>query len=311
MQELFIAVRARKRYYYTYNEGILSVERVSRKPNCLKERYMKVAYLGRKGTFSEISVLDFYRGQDAEAVSFPSFASMFSALENGDVDRAMFPVENTTTGLITRAYDLFQYHSVYAVGEVNVPVRDNLICLPGAVLSDIKEVYSHPEALLQCSRFLSENPQIKTVLFTDTASSVEHIKKLGDPSKAAIAALRAAEVYDLPVLMKNIQNNDSNMTRFLCVSASPDYPDNANKVSIMLTLKHDPGSLCHALAIFSAKNLNVLHLESRPIPGKVFEYCFYIDFTGDLKDPDVAEVIRRLEYDSLDLRIFGNYKAAR
>lgn len=270
---------------------------------------MKVAYLGAPGTFSEMAVLEYFKGR-AEAVSFSDFPSMFKAAEDGSVDFAVVPVENTTTGIISRTYDLFQHYDIFAVGEVNVPVKDSLIALPGTEFLDITEAYSHPEAILQCSEFFKKYPQIRPVAFSDTAKSVEHIKELGDKSKAAIASSRAAEFFGLPILLADIQDSDLNMTRFLCITNKKDVPDGANKISIMMTLKHAPGALYNALGIFAAKNLNVIKLESRPIPGRPFEYCFYLDFEGNLSDPEVAEALRRLEYDSAQMKVLGNYKAA-
>lgn len=270
---------------------------------------MNVAYQGAAGAFSELAALRFFKDQKPETIGFSDFPSMFQAVESGAVDYGMFPVENTTTGLITRTYDLFQFHQVFAIGEIKVPIRQNLISLPGVTLNEIREVYSHPEALSQCSRFFAAHPAIRQVVYEDTALSVKYIRDLNDPSKAAIASSRAAEVYGLPILIPAAQDDGGNTTRFLCLTREKRFDPQADKISIRLVLQHDPGALYHTLGVFASKRINVLLVESRPIPGKQFEYCFYLDFEGNLNDPDVAEVLRRLEYDSLSLQLIGNYRA--
>ena len=271
---------------------------------------MRVGYQGVHGAFSEMACLTFFQGKPFEEVCYSDFISMFEAVSSGFLDYALFPVENTTTGLISRTYDHFQEYHLHVVGEINIPIIQNLITLPESTLEDIKEVYSHPEALLQCQKFFDAHPDIKAIAYEDTALSVEYIRTLNDPSKAAIASERAAQYYGMKILIPSLQENVSNMTRFLCVSSKEERVEDANKISIRLVLKHIPGALYSALGLFAMKNINVVKLESRPIVGKLFEYCFYIDFEGNLNDPDVVETLRRLKYDSLDLQVFGNYKAA-
>ena len=271
---------------------------------------MKIGYQGVNGAFSQMAVREFFSGKDYEDIGYSDFVSMFSDVESGKLDYALFPVENTTTGIIARTYDYFQFYKVHAIGEVNVPIIQNLIGIKGCNFSDIREVYSHPEAISQCQGLFRDHPQMKPVVYEDTAMAVRYVKECNDPSKAAIASSLAADIYDMKIIRENVEDNDANMTRFLCVSNKEEYPEDSNKISIMIVLKHVPGALYNALGIFASKNVNVLRLESRPIRGKVFEYCFYLDFEGNLNDPDVNEVLRRLRYDCLDLKVFGAYKAA-
>lgn len=271
---------------------------------------MKVGYQGVHGAFSEMACLLYFKDQAFEQVCFKDFISMFEAVAAQKIDYALFPVENTTTGLISRTYDYFQKYDVHVVGEINVPIIQNLIVLPNTKLEEIREVYSHPEALSQCANFFQKHRGMKEVAYEDTALAVEYIKQCKDPSKAAIASSRAAEYYGMEILQPSVQENDFNMTRFLCVTKEEEIVEGANKISIRMVLPHVPGALYSALGLFASKNINVVKLESRPIIGKLFEYCFYVDFMGNREDPDVKETLRRLEYDSLDLQIFGNYKAA-
>lgn len=245
-----------------------------------------------------------------EEVCYSEFVDMLRDLDLGTIDYAMFPVENTTTGIIARTYDYFQYYNVHAVGEVVVPIRECLIALPGTSIDEIRSVYSHPEALSQCNGMFKRYPQMKPVVYEDTALSVAYIRDAGDPHKAALASDLAAEIYGMEIIERDAQDNDANMTRFLCLSGRPEYPANADKVSIRMVTSHSPGSLYKALGIFASLDINVLKLESRPIIGKLFEYCFYLDFAGNLHDRNVREALRRLEFDCRELNIFGNYKSS-
>lgn len=271
---------------------------------------MRVGYQGVSGAFSETAVKEFFKGKDYEDVGYSDFISMFRDVESGALDYAMFPVENTTTGIIARTYDHFQSHNVHIVGEVVVPIKECLIGNPGTKIEDITEVYSHPEALKQCEELFQTYPKMTPHAHEDTALSVSYIKDLGDKTKAALASELAAETYDMEILIPHVQDNDVNMTRFVCVTNKDEYPEDADKVSIRMVTAHTPGALFNALGIFASLRINVLKLESRPIFGRVFEYCFYLDFAGNLKDPDVEEALRRLNYDCSELHVFGNYKAA-
>ena len=280
---------------------------------------MKIGYQGVRGSFSEAAI-KLYFEQEAddievkqlkyETVGYSDFITMLQDVDSGKLECAFFPVENTTTGIIARTYDYFQYYNVYAIAEMVERIRQNLIVIPGTKLEEIKTVYSHPEALAQCSSFFRNNPGIKSVVYEDTALAVEYVKNCGDRSKAAIASELAAELNDMEILIRSVQNNNSNMTRFLVISSNNEYHPEADKVSIYFVTRHIPGALCHVLNIFASFGINVLKLESRPIVGKAFEYCFYLDFTGNLNDPDVAEALRRLKYDCLELIILGNYKTS-
>ena len=218
-------------------------------------------------------------------------------------------MENTTTGIISRTYDLFQDYQVYAVGEIVIPIRQDLIALKGTKTEQIREVYSHPEALSQCEGLFRKYPYMNPIVYEDTALSVKYVKESDERHKAAIASDLAAAIYDMEILIEDVNDNDVNMTRFLVTGNKEEYSKDADKVSLRMVLSHTPGALYHALGIFASKNINVVKLESRPIFGKLFEYCFYLDFSGNLNDPDVKEVLRRLEYDCHDLKVFGSYKA--
>ena len=271
---------------------------------------MKVGYQGVSGAFSEAAVKTYFRDTEYEDIGYSSFITLFEDVENGVLDYALLPVENTTTGIIARVYDHFQHHNVHMTGEVVIPIRECLIANPGTKLEEITEVYSHPEALAQCQALFTRYPDMKPHAHEDTALSVSYIRDTGDRSKAALASELAAETYGMEILLPDVQDSNVNMTRFVCISNKEEYPEDADKISIRMVTSHTPGALFNVLGVFASLRINVLKLESRPIFGRVFEYCFYLDFAGNLNDPDTQEALRRLRYDCVELNVFGNYKAA-
>ncbi len=270
---------------------------------------IKVGYQGNHGTFSEIAVMRYFKDVEIEQKNYKNFVEIMEACDKGELDYAMIPVENTTTGIIARTYDLFKDYNVHAIGEMVVKIEEDLIVVPGTKLEDIKEVYSHPEALSQCEKFFLAHDEILAISHQDTAASVEYIKQLNDKSKAALASSRAAEYYEMESLMKCVQDSDTNMTRFLCITSKDEQPQDGNKVSIMLVLNHEPGSLYHAMEVLSAMSINIMKLESRPIVGQPFHYCFYIDFVGNILDPKVQIVLDEIRSRCFELRVLGCYQA--
>ena len=233
---------------------------------------MLVGYQGAPGAFSETAVKTFFEGREFESKGYSDFISMLGDTESGVLDYAMFPVENTTTGVIARTYDHFKDYKIHAVGEAIVPIHECLIASPGVSIEDVEEVYSHPEAISQCSGLFAKYPKMKPVAFEDTALAVSHIRETGSKNKAALASALAAETYGMNVLIPKVQDNSNNMTRFLCMTAKDEKAEGADKVSIRLVTKHTPGSLYNALGVMASLNINVLKLESRPIFGRAFEY---------------------------------------
>ncbi len=272
---------------------------------------VKVGYQGKHGTFSEIAVLEYFKDQDIEPIGFTNFKDIFNACDHKEIDYALLPVENTTTGIISRTYDLFKYHEVFAIGEINIPIREDLIVVPGTKLEEIEEVYSHPEALSQCTKFFSEHSKIQAIAYQDTAKSVEYIKECNTHTKAALGSKRAAEYYHMESLLSSVQDSNSNITRFLCVTRDHTVLSGANKTSLMLILKHQPGELYHILGILAKYNINLLKLESRPIPNQIFHYCFYIDFEGNINDPATQDCLRVIKEHSEQVQVLGCYKAAK
>lgn len=276
-----------------------------------KKTMKKAGYQGDHGTFSEIAARTWFHTEEIENIGYPNFVSIMEDIESRKLDYAVLPVENTTTGIIARTYDLFQNYHMWAIGEINVPINHNLIAFSDTKVEEIRKVYSHPEALSQCTDFFAKYPDIQQVPYQDTAKSVEFVKESNDHTLAALGSWRAAEYYDMKILAENVQNTSNNMTRFLVIQRDEEPASKeADKVSLMCVLKHTPGSLYNALGILAKRGINIVKLESRPIAGHLFDYMFYIDISGNLKNKDVKAAMKELELKCVRFRIFGNYKSA-
>ena len=233
---------------------------------------------------------------------------MFAALERGEADYAVLPVENSSTGSIRQVYDLLAQYSYYVVGECQVEVRHCLMALPGVKLEDIKTVYSHEQGLMQSEKYLDGHRDWKRVPTLDTAGAAKEVARLGDPAAAAIGPGRAAEIYGLHILAEGVNHNAMNHTRFVVVSPVMELRPERNKISAMFRLPHQSGTLHEVLTVFAVQGLNLLKVESRPIPGRGWEYLFFLEFTGDLMAPEMDGVIHELGQLSAQFRILGNFR---
>ena len=266
-----------------------------------------VAYQGEPGCYSEEAAVGYF-GRNVASVGKLWFNDVFAALERREADYAVLPVENSSTGSIRQVYDLLAQYRYYVVGEWQVKVAHCLMALPGTELSGIKTVYSHEQGLMQCEKYLDRHREWKRVPTLDTAGSAKLVRETGDPSGAAICSRRAAELYGLHILAEEVNDNSANYTRFAVVSPAPELRPGRNKISAMFRLPHQSGSLHEILTIFAVYGLNLLKLESRPIPGRGWEYLFFLDFTGDLSQQGMDGVLRELSQLAAEFRILGNYR---
>ncbi len=268
----------------------------------------RVAYQGEPGAFSEVASMGFF-GEGAKTIGMYQFEDPFLALHNGEADYAVLPIENSSTGAIRQVYDLLAQYSCYIVGETTVRVRHCLMALPGTKPEDIKTVYSHEQGLFQCERFLNQYPGWRQVAQADTAGSAKLVAEQQDPTKAAICSARAADIYGLEILAEGINSNSQNTTRFVVISPQMELREGRDKVCISFKTPHESGSLHEVLTIFAVHGLNLVRLESRPIPERSWEYMFFAEFLGNLTDPFMDSVMHELTQITEDLRVFGNFKA--
>lgn len=267
---------------------------------------MLVAIQGERGAYSEAAALEHF-GPQTEILPGETFDDAFAAVQSGRADLGLVPIENSVAGSIHRCYDLLLQHTLSIVGEHHLRVRHCLITLPGAALSEIRHVISHPQALAQCHRYLRGLPNVTTAVVYDTAGSVKMVKEQGDRSVAGIASRRAAEVYGMQVLAEGIEDDTANYTRFLAIAPQPVVPDGPAKTSIVFAMRNVPGALFKAMSVFALRDIDLTKIESRPLVGKVWEYLFYVDLAGSTADANVQRALDNLaEYTSL-LRVLGSY----
>lgn len=268
----------------------------------------KVVYFGTKGSYTE-QAMEEYFGTQIERFPAETFRDVMAAVKEGSADYGVLPIENTTTGGITDSYDLLVEFDNYIVAEHILKVDQALLGLPGASLDRLQTVYSHPQGLLQSRRFLEQFPQIKTVECSSTAGAAKKIVEDGDQTQAAVAGIRAAKTYGLEVLAEHINHEGSNSTRFIIISRKKIYLEGSDKVSICFTIPHESGSLYSMLSHIIYNNLNMTKIESRPLPGRNFEYRFFVDFEGNFKEAAVSNTLDGIRAEALELKLLGNYPA--
>jgi len=274
-----------------------------------KIQSVAVAFQGEPGAYTEEAAFRFF-GKSTESRPYESLDEVFEAVEVGDVPFAMVPVENSLEGSITRAYDLLLDSPLMICGETEMRISHCLIANEGAGLDTIKTVYSHPQALGQCRNFLNHlNSEL--VPSSDTAGSVKMIKERGLTDSAAVAGARAAEIYGMKIIAREIEDNPHNFTRFFVLSREDALPTGNDKTSIVFSLKHKPGALYDCLREFASRNVNLTKLESRPTRHQPWEYNFYMDFAGHRQEKNIVEALEHLEEHSVFVKILGSYPKAR
>jgi prephenate dehydratase len=267
---------------------------------------LKVSFQGERGAFSEAAAISFF-DNSIEPIPCRSFGAVFANVEGGKTERGIIPIENSLAGSIHQNYKLLMEHSLQIDGEQIYRVHHSLIGHPGIVLGDICKVISHPQALAQCEKYLT-NLGIETESVYDTAGAVKLIKDGKHADWAAIASNRAADVYGMQVLAENIEDDDANFTRFLILSNETKRFEGISKTSIVFGLRNEPGALFKALKIFAGHNLDLTKIESYPIPGHPWEYWFYLDFIGNTSEGPGLESIEQLRTVSAFLKVLGSYK---
>ncbi len=273
-----------------------------------KENEYIAGFQGVPGSFSEQALIEYF-GEDAKTKNLNEFEDVFKALKNDKIDYGVLPIENSSTGGISETYDLLRKYGLYIIGEKCLKVDHNLLVIKGTKIEDIKEVYSHPQAFQQSREFFRTHAKWRLIPYSNTAISAKFIKNENSKTKAAVSSKKAAQLYDLDILKSNINFNQSNYTRFIVIGKNLEISNDCNKISILFSILHKPGTLFNILKYFAENNLNMTKIESRPIVDKSWEYFFYIDFEGCLKDEVVKETIKLIEKDSIYFKLLGNYKS--
>lgn len=271
----------------------------------LETQKARVVFQGAEGAYSQAAMMQYF-GDQVNSFHVDTFRDAMSAIDEGSADFAVLPIENSTAGIVNEIYDLLQEYENYIVGEHIIKIEHCLLGVPGAALSDIKTVYSHPQSLMQSSRFL-ENYDWQQISMQNNAFAARKVAEEGDRTQAAIAGEHAGKIYGLEVLQRGVNQSGSNSTRFIIVTNQKIFKKDAGKISICFEVPHESGSLYHMLSHFIYNNLSMTKIESRPIEGRNWEYRFFIDFEGNLSDSAVKNALRGLRDEARNMKILGNY----
>ncbi len=306
--EQIMSTSRKKQYRYLASRGL-----VENHEFICQERFdfsgTRVVYQGLEGAYSQMAMQEFFPGIPEERTfHVKTWRDAMEAIRLGKADYAVLPIENSSAGVVAENYDLLMEYDVAIVGEQIIKIDHALLGVKGSRISDIRCVYSHPQALMQCASYLErEHPEFETISLKNTAAAARKVQEDGDRSQAAIAGARNAKIYDLEVLEEAIQDNKHNETRFIIVSGEKRYLARADKISICFELPNEKGSLYHTLSHFIFNGLNMSRIESRPLPGKNWEYRFFVDFAGNLREEAVQNALVGLAAETKGLRILGNY----
>ena len=265
-----------------------------------------VACQGIPGAHSEAAAMKMIPG--ANLMYFSSFESVFAAVESGMCRYGVLPIENSNNGSIGEIYDLMQEHRFYIVRSTKHQVNQRLLAKPGVKLEEIKEVFSHEQALGQCHKFLSGLDGVKVTAADNTAMAAKAVAESDRRDVAAISSEACADLYGLEVIAEDIQLNNANYTRFICISKEMEIYPGDTKISLMLRVSHKPMSLYHTIGKLSTLGINICKLESRPFPGSDFEFTFYFDLDATVRDPKVLQVLGELSSDLAFFVFIGAYQ---
>ena len=268
---------------------------------------MRIAYQGVPGAYSEAAALRF--NPAADVVPRPSFEEVFAGVAERQATHGILPIENTIGGTIHRNYDLLLEHDLPIVGEVKLPIVHHLIVLEGTTLEQVRRVYSHPQGLAQCERFLRTLKDVEIVATYDTAGSAKMIREENLHESAAIASERAARIFDLQMLRSGIQDYADNFTRFLLIGREAVPLGTPDKTTIVFAVANEAGALFKALSVFALRGIDLTKLESRPIPARPFEYLFYADLATNRDDFRCARALMNLAEFAPSVRTLGSYPA--
>lgn len=270
---------------------------------------MRIAFQGETGAFGQAAAerLD----KNAPQVACATFDSVFDAVERGPATHGVLPIENSIAGTIHQTYDLLLEHDLSIVAEVEVPIVHHLLAPRGATIDGIRRIYSHPQALAQCERFLRTRADVEVIAAGNTAGAAKRVAEEGRIDSAAIASARAADAFGLISLASGIQDLSDNVTRFIVLGRRPFVDQVADKTTVVFSLPNEPGSLFRALGVFALRNVDLTKLESRPLRGRPWEYLFYAELAAARDELPCARALQHLAELAPTLRVLGSYRAWR
>ena len=309
-ESLFRTIMAASRSYQNIRSGKKSQvyegvkEALENTPKLFPQRAM-VACQGIEGAYSQIACDSIFKSPSI--MYFKSFDNVFKAVESGMCQYGILPIENSTAGSVNTIYDLMLRHNFSIVRSARLKVSHNLLAKYGTKLSDVKEIFSHEQAINQCAGFLATMKGVKITVVENTAVAAKMVAQSEDPGVAALSSRFCAEHYGLQTLQANVQDQDNNYTRFICISKKPEIYPGADRTSFMMIISHKPGSLYNVLSKFYALGINLRKLESRPLPDREFEFMFYFDIESSVYAPEMEKLFLDLESESEEFRYLGTY----
>ena len=308
IRELFeqiMAMSRKKQYKLLTEHGIMPPQEFE-PIHTLDYSNARIVFQGLEGAYSQLAMEQFF-GREIDCDHVDTFREAMEYVADGKADFAVLPIENSTVGIVSEIYDLLVEFENVIVGEQIIPINHCLLGVPGAALSDIRKVYSHPQSLMQTEQFLNTHPDWEQIKMQNNAFAARKVSEDNDKTQAAIASEYAAKRYGLTILQRGIHQCSDNATRFIVISGKKIFLEKAQRISVCFELPHESGALYHILSHFIYNNLNMSRIESRPVKDKGFEYRFFIDCNGNLKDAAVQNALRGLKEEALNLRILGNY----
>lgn len=304
--ELFDTSRAYQNRFVTFDSTIIKeLTEVLEKPREAFPQSCTVACQGVPGSYSNIAAERLFPLNDI--TFFRNFDGVFTAVEKGLCQYGVLPIENSTAGSVNAVYDLMKQHKFFIVRTLKLRVQHCLLAKPGCRLEDVREIFSHEQAVNQCGEFLKLLKDVKITIVSNTAVAARMVAESPVANVAAMSSHDCAEIYNLNILKANIQDNINNYTRFICISKRLQIFHGANKISLMMNLPHTPGSLNKVLSRFNALNLSLTKLESRPIANTDFEFLFYFDFEGNIDDSNVLNLLAELDNGTEKFAFLGCY----
>lgn len=308
VEEIFTQLMAisRRYQYQLLEQNGKSIQTGFRPVPSLPMTGIKVVYQGVEGAYSHAATLQYF-GDDVDAFHVKTWEDAMKAVEDGQADYAVIPIENSSAGAVSDNYDQLIKHSNVIVAEIQISVSHALLGLPGAAESDIQSVYSHPQALMQCSEFLNSHRKWRQISVENTAVAAKKIIEDNDITQAAVASETAGRLYGLTTLHPSINHNKDNTTRFIILAKEHIYRQDAGKLSICFELPHKSGSLYNMLGNFIYNGVNMVMIESRPIQGRNWEYRFFVDIEGNLSDASVQNALKSISEEASNMWILGNY----
>ena len=308
VEELFSQMMtiSRRYQYKLLEEGGKSQDLGFRRVEELPAKGARIVYQGVEGAYSHGAALQYF-GDAADVYHVEHFGDAMEEVQAGWADFAVLPIENSSAGAVVDLYDILTRYSNSIVAETFLPVNHALLGTADSHEEQIQTVYSHPQALMQSSAYLNSHRDWKQISMENTAVAARKVLEDGDPTQAAVASEIAGKLYGLKVLKPSIQNNKGNTTRFVILAKDQVYRRDAGKISICFELPHRSGTLYNMLGHFIFNHVNMIMIESRPIPGRNWEYRFFVDIEGNLEDAAVKNALKGIGAEALNFRILGNY----